>query len=399
MDWIQDPNGNQRSISLSGAAGTGKTTLLGIIRTTLLTENCRAFWTATTGKAAHRLAEMTGQAQTLHSALYWPPKDRPDHVEFDRVRPFPGFAGDVVVVDEASMITEDIRDILENEWIQNGARVLYVGDGYQLPPVGKDFSIFHETSGPKLGQVYRSDDDVLNAASHLRETGFIPTKSDGSYEFRIGGIRSAVGDYVAYPEDHALITWRNKVRMQANTIIRKARGRTLTQPEAGDVILYCKNGQNVLNGEIAVVDYVAPYGKIGPIKAYKLIDKTGEERLVSIDGRNEPMDGYMPAMERAEYKQFRSEARQEAIQHKRMTGEWGDYFPVPITWGYCLTAHKAQGSEFDRVTIYLTNWDTTSKPFKEMTKLPDGSMMSFAARWCYTALTRAKKHATIVVGG
>jgi hypothetical protein len=375
--------------------------MLGLIRTAITGGNaCKLLWTATTGKAALRLAEVANvPTRTLHGLLYWPPKERPDHLAFTTVRPFPGNAGDVIVVDEASMITKEIRDTIESEWVQNGARILYVGDGYQLPPVGDDFSIFYETEGPKLREVYRNGGDILQAATHLRETGRILTESRGAYTFRGGDLRSAVGDYLADPRDHALITWRNKVRMQANMMIRTAKGLRSPTPAPGEPVLYCKNGQGVINGETAIVDAIAPDELLGKVQTHLLVDAEGHSRLVSITGREAPMDGYLPALETEEYRRFTDDIKSLSWAQKRKTGEYGDFRPVPITWAYCLTAHKAQGSEFDRATVYLTNWDSSSKPFREMTMLPDGTKMSFAARWCYTALTRAKKRVSVVIGG
>ena len=72
--------------------------------------------------------------------------------------------------------------------------------------------------------------------------------------------------------------------------------------------------------------------------------------------------------------------------------------PIPITWAYALTAHKAQGSEWRRVTVFLSNADINNSYFFKNTALPDGSKMKFAMRWIYTAITRAREQVTIVIG-
>ncbi len=70
--------------------------------------------------------------------------------------------------------------------------------------------------------------------------------------------------------------------------------------------------------------------------------------------------------------------------------------PVPVTWNYCLTAHLAQGSEYRRVTTFIPG-DFTNPHFKKPTTLPDGTEMKFSMRFLYTALSRAREHATLIV--
>jgi exodeoxyribonuclease V len=53
-----------------------------------------------------------------------------------------------------------------------------------------------------------------------------------------------------------------------------------------------------------------------------------------------------------------------------------------VTWGYCLTAHKAQGSQWNDILVV-----DESYCFREM-----------ASRWAYTAITRAVERVTIARG-
>jgi hypothetical protein len=70
--------------------------------------------------------------------------------------------------------------------------------------------------------------------------------------------------------------------------------------------------------------------------------------------------------------------------------------PIPMTYGYCLTGHLAQGSEYRRVTTFLPG-DFSNIHFKKQTRLPDGSSMKFSMRFLYTALSRARKQSTLIV--
>ena len=85
---------------------------------------------APTGRAAKRLAELTGHdASTIHRLLELQPGGEP---KYDRENPLDA---DLVVVDECSMM--DV--ILANKLIKaipDGAHLLLVGDVDQLPSVG-----------------------------------------------------------------------------------------------------------------------------------------------------------------------------------------------------------------------------------------------------------------------
>ena len=416
VSWVQDPYGDIREFALTGAAGTGKTSLLRHLKNQL----DLVTWTAMTGKAARRLAQVVDvPAQTLHSLLYYPPKEQRNNLDFSATRPAPG---GIVVIDEASMVTPKLLEDLQNTWVQEGTRILYVGDGYQLPPIlskaeekkyGKDFTIFREIDGFELTQVMRSDDDVLYAATYLREEGKLLTESRGAYEFRQAPIcMSAINDWFDDRDDHALITWRNKLRMDANTIVRTRLGHVSPLPERGEPVLFRKNGQGVLNGQIEPVESIVGGVQLGSVETHDLYleqvsdnDRPAEESVetvrVTAQGRDSVMDGAMPWLENDAWRAF---TRALNADRDRLRAEHDDrsinaVYPIPITWGYVLTGHVVQGSEYRRATIFLTSRDTNSRPFRQQTKLPNGKTMSFALRWMYSALTRAREQATIVVGG
>lgn len=414
--WVQDVYGDRREMALTGAAGTGKTTTLRHLKNQL----DGVTWAATTGKAARRLSEVVDvRAQTLHSLLYYPPKEQHNNPDFSATRPAPE---GIVVIDEASMVTPKLLEDLQSAWVQEGTRILYVGDGYQLPPIlskaeekkyGKDFTVFHEVDGFELTQVVRSDDDVLYAATYIREEGKLLTESRGAYEFRQAPIcMSAIDDWFDDRDDHALITWRNKLRMDANTIIRTRLGHASPLPERGEPVLFRKNGQGVLNGQIEPVESIVGGVQLGSVETHDLYleqvtdnDRPAEQAVdvvrVCAQGRDGVMDGAMPWLENDAWGAFTRalNADRDQLRADQDSPRLGAVYPVPITWGYVLTAHVAQGSEYRRATVFLTSRDTNSRPFRQKTTLPNGQTMTFALRWTYSALTRARERATIVVGG
>ncbi|MDP3768302.1 MAG: putative molybdenum carrier protein [Dehalococcoidia bacterium] len=387
-------------LSLTGFAGTGKTSILRELAPDLPQP---VVWAGMTGKAAtrlHRLARVP--ARTFHSVFYEPPEEDGGELLFSGVRqPIIGSRSDatggervrILTVDEASMTSPTILDDLQREWIPEGVRVLFVGDPFQLPPVldkeeearhGRDFSIFEKVKGPALWHVHRAQGGILGAATAIRTTGAAPKASDGSYTYRAcrAPLLDAVAAWLADSHDHVLVTWRNELRMIANQKIRGGLGRTDVFPQPGDLICAKKNAQfgRVLNGEVYRVRAIEQGPWMADVMTH-WIQTDGPSILASCAGRKVPMDGSMPWM--SSLRNFRTACERE-----------GAVEPIPITWGYCLSGHSAQGSEYRRVTVFLAG-DYSIPHFNAMTRLPDGSQVRFSSRWLYTATTRAREHVAL----
>lgn len=122
--------GNGFSI-LTGGPGVGKTqTVRAVIRAFELQNPWgEAILCAPTGRAARRLSELTGHhAHTIHKLLGL----REDRAAYNRDNPL---RCDLLIADEASMMClVTSKRLLEA--VPAGARVLFVGDVDQLPPVG-----------------------------------------------------------------------------------------------------------------------------------------------------------------------------------------------------------------------------------------------------------------------
>ncbi|TQF03197.1 ATP-dependent RecD-like DNA helicase [Kitasatospora acidiphila] len=120
----------ERVAVLTGGPGCGKSFTVKSIVTLALAKKAKVLLAAPTGRAAKRLAELTGhQAATVHRLLELRPGGE---AAYDRDRPLDA---DLVVVDEASML--DL--ILANKLVKAvapGAHLLFVGDVDQLPSVG-----------------------------------------------------------------------------------------------------------------------------------------------------------------------------------------------------------------------------------------------------------------------
>lgn len=117
---------------LTGGPGTGKTTTVRTILALCQREQHSVLLAAPTGRAAKRLAETTGaEAKTIHSLLEFKPGEG---MTFRRNEENP-LAGDLVIVDEASMLDLPLTNHLLKA-VAPGTHLLLVGDIDQLPSVG-----------------------------------------------------------------------------------------------------------------------------------------------------------------------------------------------------------------------------------------------------------------------
>lgn len=129
----------KRSLYITGCAGTGKSTF---VKYFLATTQLQTVVLAPTGVAALGVG-----GQTIHSFFHLPPHI----IEQEQIRPLRDVALirklDVLVLDEASMISANLMDAIDKSLRLNrgcphtsfgGVQVLLVGDLYQLPPVVRD---------------------------------------------------------------------------------------------------------------------------------------------------------------------------------------------------------------------------------------------------------------------
>ncbi len=122
---------SRRIAIITGGPGTGKTTLIRAFCTVFEAGGHRTILAAPTGRAARRLAEVTGrEAHTIHRLLGYHFKEG----EFEKNQDDP-LDVDVMIVDEASMVDTMLLFHLLNA-LPLQARLLLVGDVFQLPAVG-----------------------------------------------------------------------------------------------------------------------------------------------------------------------------------------------------------------------------------------------------------------------
>ena len=125
---------NQFIFSITGSAGTGKSTVIKAINEALRSQGKRVAVIAPTGRASNLLKTKMGQGETIHRFLGYFTRDNGDSYQprFTRENPITGL--DVVIVDEASMVNREVWDNLLKA-LPDRMKVILVGDINQLPPI------------------------------------------------------------------------------------------------------------------------------------------------------------------------------------------------------------------------------------------------------------------------
>ena len=347
-------SGGQQVFRLFGYAGTGKTTLARRIADDV--EGTVVFG-AFTGKAASVMRQKgCHDAATIHSLIYRTKETEDGGPAFTLNRTGPVSKAELIVIDECSMVDSD----LGNDLLSFDRPVLVLGDPAQLPPVRGGGFFTEAEPDVMLTDVHRqaADDPIVRMAMTVREGGRLAIGEYG--ESRIVSRRS-IDPAVVLQADQVLVGM-NKTRRLYNNRLRELAGHTDPMPAVGEKLVCLRNDRTkgLLNGSTWTVH------------AQRSSPRTDTVRLDVV-----PEDD--PALRRRPVdikvlKAVMSGSEEEIPAFlKRETDEF--------TYGYALTVHKAQGSQWDDVVLF-----DESFAFRE-----------HRARWLYTGLTRAAKRITVVV--
>lgn len=343
-------NPRQKVFKLHGMAGTGKSTLMpeagNLAGGTVV-------YGAPTGKAALRLREAgCHNANTLHSLMYEVIDEFATPLEW-RLRHQIGTDGaKLVAVDEASMVGPDIGRDLEDVT----RKLLVVGDPMQLPPV-KGEGHFMTKPDMLLTDIRRQAEDnpIIQLSLQLREGQDL---AEGQYGDTVVASRYDLPKGLMLEHD-IVICGTNLTRHRINTKFREHRGwGDPASPKVGDRLVCLKNNRELglMNGSLWDVLGVEiqrrPKVARMQIQAADGLSAVKTQVLVPIE--------FFEGLEDGLDKRFRA-------RHQE------------FTYGYALTCHKSQGSQWDKVFVV-----DEARVFKD-----------FRYRWMYTAVTRAAKSLTV----
>lgn len=364
---------------ISGYAGTGKSTLVKFITQSLpnINPDTDVVYATFTGKAAQVLMSKGNKnAMTLHRLLYEsiPKPDgtflRRPHLTID----FP-----IVVVDEVSMAPIEMMNLLFN----HNCYVICLGDPFQLPPINKD-SDNHLLDNPHvfLDEVMRQakESEIIRLTMDIRE-GKELSNFDGK-DVKVYDQQILNTGMLLWADQ--IISGTNRTRIDINNQIRQLLERG-NNPEDGDKVIclrnywddWADNGDYLVNGTIGYLKNVySSFNVIPPYFGGKTIDVTRADFISDTDA-----DYGNLQMDTQEILTGERCLDNKTIYRLMKSRRYAHLVPMEFTYGYCITCHKAQGSQFNKVLVIEEGF-----PFNKEEH----------ARWLYTACTRSVEKLVIV---
>jgi exodeoxyribonuclease-5 len=353
-DWLKTrpgKNGAPQVFRLFGYAGTGKTTLAKHIADGA---DGDVKFAAFTGKAA---SVMRGKgchgASTIHSLIYRARESGEEIPSFDLWDEAPASKAELIIIDECSMVDAELgRDL-----ISFGVPVLVLGDPAQLPPIQGGGFFTEAEPDVMLTEVHRQaqDDPIIRLSMDVRAGEYLEPGRYGESEV----VRRDDLDPQRVLEADQVLVGRNATRRAYNTRMRERRGFDDAMPSAGDKLVCLRNNRKkgLFNGGLWSVKERGAR-RTGIMTLRLLPDDETATRGVKVSVRPECFTGGIEQIDWARRKPY-------------------DEFD----YGYVLTVHKAQGSQWDDVVLFDESF----------------AFQDSRERWLYTGVTRAAKKLTVVV--
>ena len=416
--------GSRSIFLLKGYAGTGKTTLISALVKSLPSVGKRSALLAPTGRAAKVLAKYSKRkASTLHKKIYWIRTSKNGNTFITLKENL--HTNTIFIVDEASMIPEDLNDSLSKrslledliKYVYEGidCKLILIGDTAQLPPVHLDVSpaldeenlykkYQKQIISKELKEVVRQEKNslVLENATNLRKLIEVNNNSLPKIKLNNDVIRISSGEdlqenieaaYAQSGVENTTIICRSNKR--ANQYNNRIRSEILWQEDiisSGDILMVVRNNYFWLdekseagflaNGDIIEVtrvkEIIERYGFKFAKASIRLLDYPNEnevETILLLD----TISSESPSLKYEEYKKLYKEVGldykgQKDINKKIKENEF--FNAIQIKFGYSITCHKAQGGQWKEVFIDIGYFK------KEML---DKNYL----RWLYTAFTRS----------
>ena len=252
----------ETSMTLSGYAGTGKTSLMEMIAKKCQRQHKPVMFCATTNKAAavlnDRVSKVGFKASTLNKTFGISVEVDPNAKSYNakklvnNLKEVDMIPGTTIIIDEASMINEENYGILNRIADSYGLKIIYVGDQAQLAPVNEEqiSKVFRNGDGKviTLTQVERTDDNaILKEATAIRNNK--PLSGETSFNSKGEGVayispthQDAIDEVIAHyvdglkkdPNHFRILAYTNKAVSSYNNKVRSLLGYTSPIPQKGE---------------------------------------------------------------------------------------------------------------------------------------------------------------------
>ncbi|MFE6400466.1 MULTISPECIES: SF1B family DNA helicase RecD2 [Streptomyces] len=352
---------------LTGGPGCGKSFTVRSIVELARAKRAKVLLAAPTGRAAKRLAELTGaEASTVHRLLELKPGG---DAAYDKDRPLDA---DLVVVDEASMLDLLLANKLVKA-VPPGAHLLFVGDVDQLPSVGAGEVLRDLLSGDgpvpavRLTRVFRQAQQsgvVTNA--HRINAGQPP-------------LTQGLNDFFLFVEDDT----EEAGRLTVDVAARRLPAKFGLDPRRDVQVLAPMHrgpaGAGHLNGLLQQA--ITPGRPDLPEKrfggrVFRVGDKVTQIRNNYEKGANGVFNGTVGVVTALDADEQRLTVRTDEDEEVPYDFDELD----ELAHAYAVTIHRSQGSEYPAVVIPVTT----------------GAWMMLQRNLLYTAVTRARKLVVLV---
>lgn len=355
----------------TGAAGTGKTTVIPYIINQLGLEEDEVLYVAYTGKAASVLMQKGFDASTIHSAFF-EMQEKPFYVDGKvvtkngRIVTKPKFVEreaissriKLIVIDEWSMVNEEFQKVI----YKFGIPVIASGDKYQLKPIYGE-SPFVKRIKFELTQITRQAEGsgIIQLATLLRKGEELPRYHNFNNTAHVISKKFLRNHHLINAD--IILTSKNKTRDIFNSKVRELKGSTGKLPNVGDRMVCRRNNWSMSLDGIPLVNGILG-NVVNPIRMSECDLHNNLYRMdFQPDYINDPWNYYEALL--CDYEYLTQPCGSKEID------KYND--GAKMEFAEAITVHLSQGSQYGNV-VYWDEW------------LGDKELMN---QLRYTAVTRA----------
>jgi exodeoxyribonuclease V len=383
-NWFFDEYPAKKFYKLGGVAGSGKTFIIPYLMESLGISSDSVIFCAFTGKATNVMSKKgLAPVSTLHSLLYFPHKEKNNKIKWIR-KEKEAIPYDFIAVDEASMVSEKIhKDLLLLE-----KPILYIGDYFQLPPINSTLNLMEESGLDfKLTEIHRQakENPIIYYSMQIREG------------FKIGWTKTENSEFCKIPyktfekyEDNYLVSadqvicGYNNTRNIFNSRIRNLLGFE-GLPKENEKLIFLRNQKdnNIINGLQFYLTKSLDEKEMDPffkgfyasyVEDYLFESYKSKKEGILLETNDFVNIFDITPYTLVKYTNIQADCFLEDVEIEYSNDDYFIYSTADF--GYVITCHKSQGSEWDKVILIDDEF---------------GKNKDIRNKWLYTAVTRAKK--------